>query len=106
MRIGIKRANPISRSPSAQARASAATIWATRSAELMAVAALLALAVLLAIWISQPGLRISAAETTASRYLSGFWEVEHTDANRFRWSQTDAAIRLFGLEQRAPVLFQ
>jgi 4-amino-4-deoxy-L-arabinose transferase-like glycosyltransferase len=106
MRIGIKRANPISRSPTAQARASAAAILATRSAELMAVAALLALAMLVATWISQPVLRISAAETTASRYMSGFWEVEHTDANSFRWSQTDAAIRLFGLEQRAPVLFQ
>ena len=106
MRIGIKRANPVSRSPTAQADASAAAAWAQPSAELIAVAALLALAVLVATWFSQPSLRISAAEPAASRYLSGFWAVEHTDEGSFRWSQTDATIRLFGLEQRAPVLFQ
>ena len=106
MRIGIKRTNPVSRSPTAQANALAARTWATLSAELIAVAALLALAVLVATWFSQPSLRISAADAAAARYLAGFWTVEHNDEGSFRWSQTDATIRLFGLEQRAPVLFQ
>jgi hypothetical protein len=106
MRIGIKRTNPVSHAPTAQANALAARTWATLSAELIAVAALLALAVLVATWFSQPSLRISAADAAASRYLAGFWTVEHNDEGSFRWSQTDATIRLFGLEQRAPVLFQ
>ncbi len=107
MRIGIKRANPVSRSPTAPADTPAvATTWAAFLAELLGVAALLALTVLIATWFSQPSLRMSAAEASATRYLSGFWAVEHTDASSFRWSQTDATIRLFGLEQRAPVFFQ
>src|SRR4051812_16090404 len=106
MRIGIKCPNPVSRSPTAQADASASAIWALPSAELIAVAALLAMAMLVATWFSQPSLRMSAAAAAASRYLSGFWEVEHTDEGSFRWSHPSATIRLFGLEQRAPVLFQ
>jgi len=86
--------------------ASATATWATPSAELIGVAALLALVVCVATWFSQPSLRMSAAVPAASRYLSGFWEVEHTDEGGFRWSRSSAAIRLFGLEQRASVLLQ
>src|SRR5437763_13088171 len=105
MRIGIKRTNPVSRSPAALADV-APSAWAVPAAELIAVALLLALSVLVATWFSQPSLRIIAGDTAAARYLSGFWDVEHTSEGSFRWSQTDAAIRLFGLEQCAPVLFQ
>jgi 4-amino-4-deoxy-L-arabinose transferase-like glycosyltransferase len=105
MRIGIKRTHPVSRLPTALADV-VASAWASPAAELIAVAALLTLAVLVATWFSLPALRISAADPAASRYLSGFWDVEHTDTASFRWSRAEAAIRLFGLEQRAPVLFQ
>src|SRR4051812_9911343 len=106
MMNGINRVNTVSRSPTTQAAASTIATWAPPSIELIGVAALLALAVLIATWFSQASLHISAAEPAAARYLSGFWEVEHTDAGSFRWSRPSATIRLFGLEQRAPVLFQ
>src|SRR6266540_4865117 len=106
MRNGINRANAVSRSLTMRVDASATATWATPSAELIGVAALLALVVCVATWFSQPSLRMSAAVPAASRYLSGFWEVEHTDEGGFRWSRSSAAIRLFGLEQRASVLLQ
>jgi 4-amino-4-deoxy-L-arabinose transferase-like glycosyltransferase len=102
----VNHANAISRSLGRQADASATATWAQPAVELIGVVLLLALAVLTATWFSRPTLRISAAEAAASHYLSGFWDVEHTGADSFRWSQADATIRLFGLEQRAPVLFQ
>jgi len=105
MRNGINRATAVSRSPTAPGTAATAT-WATPAAELLGVAALLALAIIIATWFSQPSLRMSAADPTAARYLGGFWEIEHTDDIDFRWSHSSATIQLFGLEQRAPVLFQ
>jgi 4-amino-4-deoxy-L-arabinose transferase-like glycosyltransferase len=68
--------------------------------------ALLALAIFGATWFSQPSLKLSAADATASRYLAGFWTVEQAGDVSFRWSRSSASIQLFGLEQRAPVLFQ
>src|SRR5215213_11441744 len=106
MRNGINRANAVSRSPAAPVSAVAAAAWATPFAELLGVAALLALAVFVATWFSQPSLRMNAADATASRYLAGFWEVEQANDVSFRWSRSSATIQLFGLEQRAPVLFQ
>ncbi|MDQ2999055.1 MAG: hypothetical protein M3R61_18645, partial [Chloroflexota bacterium] len=106
MRNGINRANAVSRSPAAPVAAVAAAAWATPVAELLGGAALLALAVFVATWFSQPSLRMSAADAEASRYLAGFWEVEQADDVSFRWSHSSATIQLFGLEQHAPVLFQ
>src|SRR5690349_2970750 len=75
--------------------------WASRPAEMIAVAVSVAALVIAATWIGQPELRVRAASSDALRYLSGFWDIERNDAGSFRWSQTDATIRLFGLEQQA-----
>jgi 4-amino-4-deoxy-L-arabinose transferase-like glycosyltransferase len=73
---------------------------------MIAVAVSVAVLVIAATWIGQPELRVRAASSDALRYLSGFWDVERNDTGSFRWSQTDATIRLFGLEQQAPLLWQ
>jgi 4-amino-4-deoxy-L-arabinose transferase-like glycosyltransferase len=101
----MKQAAPMTAIAATQARRAHAA-WQIRLAETLAVAALLALAVLVATWFSHPLIRVRAAEPQASRYLAGFYEIERTTAERFRWSQLDSTIRLFGMEQRAPVLFQ
>ncbi|HEU5099866.1 MAG TPA: glycosyltransferase family 39 protein, partial [Roseiflexaceae bacterium] len=85
-----------------QSRA-ASRIWL---AEALVVAAMFALVVVFATWFSHPLIRVRAAEPQASRYLAGFYAIEHTAEERFRWSQLDSTIRLFGMEQRGPLLFQ
>jgi 4-amino-4-deoxy-L-arabinose transferase-like glycosyltransferase len=102
----MEQAAPITAVAITQAERSSRAAWRAQLAEPIAVAALLALAVLVGTWFSQPLLRVRADSAAAARYLSGFWVAERNDEGGFRWSQTNAAIRLFGLEQRAPVLFQ
>src|SRR4051794_9889354 len=77
-----------------------------RLVELLAVVAVLCLAVVVATAISRPAIRTGATAPDGSPYLSGFWPRERGAEGVFRWSHTDAALRLFGLEQRAPVLLQ
>jgi len=102
----MKQAGRMTAIAGTQTRRRARTAWRIRLAEPLAVASLLALVISVATWFSHPLLRVRAAESEAPRYLAGFWEIERTAEERFRWSQLDATIRLFGLEQRAPVLFQ
>src|SRR5215213_2793096 len=106
MRNEINRANAVSRSPTAKVDTAATATLATPAAELIGVAVLLTLTVLIATWFSQPSLRMNATMPAASRYLAGFWQIEHSDNVSFRWSRSSAVIQLFGLEQRAPILFQ
>lgn len=45
-------------------------------------------------------LRFDVADPAATRYLSGFSAAESNERERFRWSERDAALRLFGLTRR------
>ena len=67
------------------------------------IAALIAAIVLAATWVMQPRLRTQAEANDSNRVLVGFWPAEQNGADTFRWSRTDAAVRLFGFEQQAPV---
>jgi 4-amino-4-deoxy-L-arabinose transferase-like glycosyltransferase len=67
------------------------------------VAALIVAIVIAATWVAQPHLRTWAAGSDVNRALVGFWPAEQNGFDTFRWSHTDAALRLFGFEQQAPV---
>src|SRR3954468_1196062 len=67
------------------------------------LAALITAIVLAATWVAQPQLRTQAAANDSNRTLVGFWPAERNDAETFRWSRADSALRLFGFEQQAPV---
>src|SRR4051812_13975932 len=73
-------------------------------ADVPLLAALIAAIVIAATWVAQPQLRTQAAANDSNRTLVGFWPAERNDAETFRWSRTDSALRLFGFEQQAPMV--
>lgn len=75
-----------------------------RLSEVAVVAALCAFVVCVAIGWSQPQVQVRAGASDALRYLGWFWLPEQSDTTTFRWSHEDALVRLFGLEQSAPVV--
>jgi 4-amino-4-deoxy-L-arabinose transferase-like glycosyltransferase len=79
-------------------------LWRSRLFELLGLTALISIVVVAATWISHPRLRIIAASEDATRSLVNFWPIEQNEQEIFRWSQASAGLRLFGFEQRGPVL--
>src|SRR5215210_2843824 len=75
-------------------------------ADTLILATLIATIVLAATWVAQPRLRTQAAANDSNRTLVSFWPAEQNGADTFRWSRTDSALRLFGFEQRAPVVLR
>ena len=57
-----------------------------------------------AIWLSRPMVDIRVDSADEQRYLLGFYDTEGAAGSAFRWSRTDATVRLYGFDQRAPVL--
>lgn len=72
--------------------------------ELLPLAAALAGIFTIGIWLARPQLTVAAADTDARRTLGGFWALERNATDSFRWARPEAALRLFGFEQRAPLL--
>jgi 4-amino-4-deoxy-L-arabinose transferase-like glycosyltransferase len=80
--------------------------WRAWLIELLSLATLMTVVVVAATWVARPQLRIMADSAEASRLLVGFWPVERNEHGAFRWSQAEAGLRLFGFEQRAPVIIR
>ena len=78
--------------------------WRRWLVELVAASLLAALIVCAAVALARPELRLSAADPGARRALGMFWAQEQNASEVYRWAQPDARLRLFGFEQRAPVL--
>src|SRR5262245_49134962 len=76
-------------------------VWAI---ELIGVAAALALVAVVATWIGRPQLRVQAASDDLPRAIDGLGPLEHNEQGTYRWSGAEATLRLFGFEQRAPVI--
>jgi 4-amino-4-deoxy-L-arabinose transferase-like glycosyltransferase len=79
-------------------------LWLSTVFELLGLAALISIVVVVATWVAHPRLLVIAASQDATRSLVGFGPIEHNGPEIFRWSQTSAGLRMFGFEQRAPVL--
>ncbi len=71
--------------------------------ELLSLAAVLALIVVVATWVSQPLLHVQVAASETPRYLGGLGSLEQSDYGVYRWSGTRVVFRVFGLEQGAPL---
>ena len=72
--------------------------------ESLGLAAAIVLIVSVATALAQPRAYAQAGASDALRSISGFWDVEENAQGSYRWSRQDAQLRLFGFEQRAPVL--
>lgn len=80
--------------------------WRAWLADLLLLSALVAGIVAAAVWLARPELSIRASDDTARRYLGSFWAEEHNQTDTYRWAQPEAALRLFGFEQRGPLLLR
>jgi 4-amino-4-deoxy-L-arabinose transferase-like glycosyltransferase len=72
--------------------------------DLLLLGIVITLIVSSAIWVSNPNITVAANSSNARRFLGSFWSQEQNESDIYRWAQPDAAIRLFGFEQRAPLL--
>lgn len=80
--------------------------WRRWLIDLLAVSLLVALIVCGAVALARPEVRLSAADADARRTLGMFWAQEHNDSEVYRWAQPASRLRLFGFEQRAPLLLR
>src|SRR5262245_53884993 len=78
--------------------------WHIWLIELIVVVSLIIAILVVATWVSRPQLDVTVSSQDAQHYLADFWPQESNGTDSYRWSHTDATVRLFGVEQRAPLL--
>lgn len=78
--------------------------WRTWLLDLALLGVAVAAIIIAATWLARPTLTIQAADADARRYLGAFWAKEQNATDTYRWAQPDAQLRLFGFEQRGPLL--
>lgn len=92
------------RSPHASAQPTPIVAARRRAVRAWALALLMVVALAAGFALASATLRFSAADPAAARYLVGFSAAESNERESFRWSERDAALRLFGLTRRPLIM--